>query len=141
LPSEAEWNYAAAGGRQQRLYPWGDTDPGAGTTYAIYGCNSPGTGGCTSLSAIAQFGALPPAGQGLYGQLDLAGNMAEWTLDVYANYAVPCSDCAALVGGSQRVFRGGSYDRDKSFLYTSTRVFADPAGRFADVGFRCARVP
>jgi hypothetical protein len=38
LPSEAEWEYAAAGGSQQREYPWGSTDPGTANQYAIYGC-------------------------------------------------------------------------------------------------------
>ena len=38
LPSEAEWEYAAAGGSQQREYPWGSTDPGTANQYAIYDC-------------------------------------------------------------------------------------------------------
>jgi formylglycine-generating enzyme len=41
LPSEAEWGYAAAGGSQQREYPWGSTDPGTTNRYAIYYCNYP----------------------------------------------------------------------------------------------------
>ena len=41
LPSEAEWEYAAAGGSQQREYPWGSTDPGTANLYAIYGCYYP----------------------------------------------------------------------------------------------------
>jgi formylglycine-generating enzyme len=39
LPSETEWEYAAAGGNQQREYPWGSTDPGTGNQFAIYDCN------------------------------------------------------------------------------------------------------
>src|SRR5580658_5584959 len=41
LPSEAEWEYAAAGGRQQRLYPWGAASPGTDNQHAIYGCFYP----------------------------------------------------------------------------------------------------
>jgi sulfatase modifying factor 1 len=39
LPSEAEWEYAAAGGSQQREYPWGSAAPGMANKYAIYGNN------------------------------------------------------------------------------------------------------
>ena len=35
LPSESEWEYAAAGGSQQREYPWGSAAPGTGNQYAI----------------------------------------------------------------------------------------------------------
>jgi formylglycine-generating enzyme required for sulfatase activity len=140
LPSEAEWNYAAAAGRQQRLYPWGDADPGVPGDYANYGCVAAGTGRCADPSALQPVGTIA-AGIGLFGQLDLAGNVAEWTLDVYAPYSTPCTDCAGLGGSTQRVFRGGGYDRGVTFLYTSSRVYGDPAGRYADVGVRCARTP
>ena len=62
LPSEAEWEYAAAGGSQQREYPWGSMAPGkkcpgAGCEYAIYGCYYPsGSGSCTGVTNIAPVG-------------------------------------------------------------------------------------
>jgi sulfatase modifying factor 1 len=143
LPSEAEWNYAAAGGSQQRLYPWGSTDPGTSSEYADYGCYYPQPRACnlTSATSIANAGSIP-MGVGVFGQYDLAGNVSEWTLDSYApDYPTPCDDCAALSPAAQRVFRGGSFYRPESYLYTSSRIPADPAGRFEDVGFRCARAP
>ncbi len=140
LPSEAEWNYAAAGGGDQRLYPWGSADPASGS-YAIYGCLYPTPTPCTDANSasLADFGY--DDGRGAFGQWNLAGNVAEWTLDFYDSYPVPCEDCAALSPATQRVFRGGGFDQGEEGLYTSTRVPGDPAERFNDVGIRCARAP
>lgn len=143
LPSEAEWNYAAAGGSAQRLYPWGSTDPGTSSDYADYGSLYPQPTALTNTTAnnIATVGSFP-MGAGAFGQQDLAGNVSEWTLDFYdSTYPTPCTDCAALSPGTQRVFRGGGFDRSAVYLYTSSRVPSDPASRYPDVGVRCARAP
>src|SRR5580693_6419764 len=97
LPSESEWEYAAAGGSQQRDYPWGSTDPGTANQYAIYNCNYPnGSGGCTDLSSIAPVGTAT-MGAGVWGQLDLVGEVWQWTADWYrVAYVDPCVDCADL---------------------------------------------
>jgi formylglycine-generating enzyme required for sulfatase activity len=140
LPSEAEWNYAAADGAEQRLYPWGSADPTI--DYAIYGCLYPQATSCQDESSgnIANFG--PDLGRSPFGMWNLAGNVSEWVLDVYGDYPVPCADCAALSGAAaQRVFRGGSFDRGPTDMFTSARVGADPSSRLPDVGFRCARAP
>jgi formylglycine-generating enzyme len=160
LPSEAEWEYAAAGGFQQRMYPWGNTDPGSANQYAIYNCEYPsGAAGpdCANASNIAPVGTAT-GGAGAWGQLDLAGNMAEWTLDISVGepaYVSPCLDCASLTKPDvqwQYVFR---MVRGDSFWYVSSSLpespyegltppFRNNASAWVeseDIGFRCARAP
>jgi len=88
LPSDAEWAYAAAGGSEQREYPWGQTDPGSTSQYAIYNCDFPVPGMCLGVSNIAPVGSAA-RGAGRWGQLDLAGNVWQWNLDGYFGYS-PC---------------------------------------------------
>jgi formylglycine-generating enzyme len=142
LPTEAEWNYAAAGGSAQREYPWGSQDPGDGPEYAIWGCYYNASGICTeSDHNLALIGHVS-AGAGLWGQWDLAGNMAEWTLDAYQpSYPMPCADCAARPGSGTNVLRGGSFNQDERYLLNATRVAADPSTRDVNIGIRCARSP
>jgi formylglycine-generating enzyme required for sulfatase activity len=147
LPSEAEWEYAAAGGSQQREYPWGSTAPGtacpgSGCQYAIYGCYYPnGSGSCTNGSGVTNIAPVGTAtlGAGLWGQLDLAGEMWEWNLDWYATYA-PCTDCAYLTTASTRALRGGVYLNAAGSLLPPVRnSYGNPFNRSYGVGFRCAR--
>jgi formylglycine-generating enzyme required for sulfatase activity len=141
LPSEAEWNYAAAGGTEQRVYPWGASAPGADALLAVYGCYY--GGGCTSVQAIAPVGSVV-AGDGKWGQSDLAGNMWEWTLDWYQSmYPDPCTDCFASTAGADRVVRSGDFYHDGSYILASSRGGANgtPAIRDPARGIRCARVP
>ena len=142
LPSEAEWEFAGAGGMEQREYPWGEIAPGSGATYAIYGCLYPsGAGGvCHDVKNIAPVGSAP-MGAALTGALDLAGEVSEWTLDWEATYVDPCVDCAYLNATSGRVVRGSSFVSNATALPPWTRALVDPAGRNRGVGFRCAQSP
>ena len=121
LPTEAEWNYAAAGGDQQRAYPW--SDPAGVLTppygYASYYCFGDGTPGCASTDLVAV--GTKPAGDGRWGQSDLAANVWEWTLDAYTAYSTPCTNCINIADRWSRVIRGGSSVNIAERLRTSAR--------------------
>ena len=139
LPSEAEWEYAAAGGSQQLEYPWGTAAPGTSNQYAIYGCNYPSAAPCTGVGNIAPVGTAT-LGAGVWGQLDLAGNVWEWNLDWYAAY-VPSTDGAYLTTATNRVLRGGVFYGVASTLLPPSRDDKSPANRDYFIGFRCGRPP
>jgi len=144
LPSEAEWEYAAAGGSQEREYPWGSTDPGTGSKYAIDGCNYPGGMGVCAmgLANIAPVGTAT-LGAGLWGQLDLVGNMQQWMLDLSNQYVDPCTDCGYMTAPpfTNRMIRGGSFADGAPNLVSSALDDDEPENRRYYIGFRCARTP
>jgi formylglycine-generating enzyme required for sulfatase activity len=141
LPSESEWGYAAAGGTQQREYAWGENAPGTDNLFAIYGCNYPdGSGECSGNANVAPVGTAPQ-GAALWGQLDLGGDVSEWTLDTFAPYSDPCADCTNADAGATRVIRGADFSHPATYLLTTYRFGVAPELRNQDVGFRCARSP
>ena len=141
LPTEAEWNYAAAGGTEQRAYPW--SDPPSDVTIDCSHANfDSGTGYCVDPSngSANRVGSESPTGDGKYGQADLAGNVSEWILDWYqSTYANPCSDCADLTSATNRPARGGNFVFAALYLRGAYRDSWTPSGRVIGVGVRCAR--
>ena len=149
LPSEAEWKYAAAGGSEQREFPWGSTDPGTANQYAIYGCcYPPGPTSCTDAWCTGVRN-IPPVGTatlgaGLWGQLDLAGSFWEWNLDFYPDdtaFVDPCTDCAYLTATSTRMVKVGNFSEGSYYLPSWLRYDYGPSNREIYLGFRCARAP
>jgi sulfatase modifying factor 1 len=147
LPSEAEWEYAAAGGGQQREYPWGTMAPGTRNLYAVYACSYPDE----QRSCAPQTGETAPTGitrlgAARWGHLDMAGNVYEWNLDFWnSTYVTPSVDGAYLTdisgGFTLRVLRGGSFDEDEPEMVPPARNLNQPIDRATDLGVRCARTP
>ncbi len=152
LPSVAEEEYAAAGGDQQRQYPWGTAPPGTANQYAIYNCNYPSmanyptvNGMCfhSSVAMIAPVGT-PALGAGRWGQLDLTGEVMTWALDwaeTYVEPSTPCTDCAYLDASSARLTQGCDYRDDVGGLVADEPGPVIPTERAGGIGFRCARTP
>ena len=141
LPTELEWQYAAANGAQNQSYPWLGS-AGIDANHARYGYCSTGISLTCDQSAILSVGSLP-AGAGRWGQLDLAGNLWEWVFDYRSDTfppADPCDNCANNQVDPARMIRGGSFAEDLMFQGVNYRGSNDPPDSvWYNVGLRCAR--
>jgi formylglycine-generating enzyme required for sulfatase activity len=129
LPNDTEWTYAAAGGDEQRSYPW--LGKMVDASFAVYDAPAP-----------AAVGSKSPLGDGKWGQADLAGNVREWTRDWFGlpgnlPYPSVCGTCSVPTVAASAHCRGGSFDSPTTDLLT---LAAAPKGRSSHVaGVRCAR--
>jgi formylglycine-generating enzyme required for sulfatase activity len=150
LPSTTEWDFAAAGGRTQRVYAWGDNPPQNNSDYAIDNCifHKTPTGNCWNLNNPLGASNIAPVGyatkgRALWGQMDMTGSVFEWTLDFYdGTYPIPCVDCANFSNvAASRSVRGGGFDSPIPSLAVSEAFYHTPTQPPADNGVRCARLP
>jgi formylglycine-generating enzyme required for sulfatase activity len=130
LPKEQEWEYAARGGKEDFIYPWG--------ARWIAGAANVDRGSVTKPAPVSSFKQ-----DQVLGVYDLVGNVSEWVEDDYATYVdhFPIKICVNC-----KVFRGGNFIDEIKDSRGSKRwaIQAKPLKPYDEVvgpklGFRCAK--
>ncbi len=129
LPSEREWEFAAAGGPGKQLFP-GTSDPDSVDAFVRHRTNSVGMPGVVGRR-------LPNA----YGLFDMGGNVAEWVGAFYQFYPADGEepDWVDLGDRGIRILRGGSYSMEPEIARTYWRAGTLREVRSPAIGLRCAR--
>ncbi len=127
LPTEAEWEFSAIGGKKKRVYEYSGSNQAKDVAWY-------------EKNARSQTYMVGKKTANELNLFDMSGNVWEWCIDRYASYnGEPQNNPQGPTEGNKRVLRGGSWNCGDYRLRITVRRGIDSKYKHSDVGFRLVK--